>query len=80
MIEQEKELDLASYMPGECVCILYHNLLLNYEDAVLFWVIMAVLLVQQKSIEILRLISNSTGNPHRVDMFDLKPKSKKGLM
>lgn len=34
MIEQEAETDLASYMPGETVCILYHNLPLNYEDAV----------------------------------------------
>lgn len=34
MIKQEVELDLASYMPGENVCVLYHNLPLNYEDAV----------------------------------------------
>lgn len=35
MIEQDVETDLASYMPGENVCILYHNLPLNYEDAVI---------------------------------------------
>lgn len=35
MIKQEEELDLASYLPGENVCILYHNLQLNFEDAVL---------------------------------------------
>lgn len=34
MIRQEAELDLASYLPGENVCVLYHNLPLNYEDAV----------------------------------------------
>lgn len=35
MAKQEHSLDLASYLPGECVCILYHNLPLNYEDALL---------------------------------------------
>ena len=35
MIEQERQTDLASYMPGENVSILYHNLPLNYDDAVI---------------------------------------------
>lgn len=35
MARQEATLDLGSYLPGETVCILYHNLPLNYEDAVL---------------------------------------------
>lgn len=35
MIKQELELDVASYMPGENVCVLYHNLPMNYEDAMI---------------------------------------------
>lgn len=35
MVEQETELDMASYMPGETVCVLYHNLPLGYEDAII---------------------------------------------
>jgi hypothetical protein len=35
MIEQESAVDLASYMPGETVSVLYHNLPLNYEDAII---------------------------------------------
>lgn len=35
MIKQKKELNLASYLPRENVCVLYHNLPLNYEDAIL---------------------------------------------
>jgi hypothetical protein len=35
MIKQEIEFDPASYLPGENVCVLYHNLRLNYEDAMI---------------------------------------------
>jgi hypothetical protein len=34
MIEQEKEFDIASYMAGENLCVLYHNLDLTYEDSI----------------------------------------------
>lgn len=35
MIRQDEVFDPASYMPGENVCVLYHNLDMNYEDATL---------------------------------------------
>lgn len=35
MAKQESGFDIASYLPGENVCVLYHNLPLNYEDAIL---------------------------------------------
>lgn len=31
---QEEEFDIASYLPGENVCILYYNMDFNYEDAI----------------------------------------------
>lgn len=35
MMEQKNNFDLASYLPGENLCVLYLNLPLNYEDSML---------------------------------------------